>query len=315
MKKITIITPYAFSYPSHIVIVLKNTAGVDAAIIYLDEPAFIYQNLFHRVQNFLSKTFLKKNLKKTFATKRILKELAIRGQQDEIFVIRPDLLEDTMLKLIKSQTNNMVAYYWDSTRRFPRMIDVAPFFDTVYSYDRQDVKVHNYYFLTNYNFYEASVLAKPKYNFFNISTNDYRLPLLERIAEYITSKKWSQQILVYNKTEIDVKYVKWIDAQIATKDVKALIENCSIIVEIQRSEQIGLSFRVFESLALEKKLITTNRDIVNYDFYDSNNILVLDIENIHIPNSFVTTPYKKIDKDIVTYYHIDSWVNRVFKLE
>ena len=35
-------------------------------------------------------------------------------------------------------------------------------------------------------------------------------------------------------------------------------------------------------IGLKKKLITTNKDIVNYDFYNSNNIMVVDRANFQI---------------------------------
>ena len=65
--------------------------------------------------------------------------------------------------------------------------------------------------------------------------------------------------------------------------VEKLILKSKIIVEIQRNDQIGLSFRIFEALGYRKKLVTTNTDVVNYDFYNPQNILVIDENNIEIP--------------------------------
>ncbi|WP_228731997.1 MULTISPECIES: hypothetical protein [Pseudomonas] len=40
--------------------------------------------------------------------------------------------------------------------------------------------------------------------------------------------------------------------------------------------QAGLSFRFFEAMTSRKKVITTNKSVVDYDFYNPANILVID---------------------------------------
>ena len=82
-------------------------------------------------------------------------------------------------------------------------------------------------------------------------------------------------------------------------------------MEIQRTEQVGLSFRIFEALGHRKKLITTNKDIVNYDFYHPQNILVVDENTIEIPEEFVTSPYVEIEpahqySDLLGNVHLHS---------
>ncbi|RDK85490.1 hypothetical protein [Marinirhabdus gelatinilytica] len=313
-KKITIIAPYAFGYTTHIFRALKSYNGVTPTIIYLDNPAFQYKNSLHRLQNVFSKILLDKNLKKTFVSKRILKILKYIGPQDIIFMIRPDVLDTATLKTIKTYTIDLRAYYWDSTRRFPRKVEILPFFDVLYSYDKEDVEQYHLQFLTNYIFHEAKEDIPATYQFFNISTNDYRLPILERLAAHIDSKGWSRKILVYNGSPMPVEHVTLITTQKSSEEVAELISNCSIVVEIQRAEQIGLSFRIFEALGQRKKLITTNRDIVNYDFYRPENILVIDEDNIEIPETFVNTPYLEIPEEILAPYRVENWVQPVFSL-
>lgn len=312
LKKILIIAPYAFGYTKHIHKQLQRHQGVDSQILYLDQPAFVYKNVLHRLRNSVSKIF-GKNLKKTFVFERIIKEVEQLGQQDIVFIIRPDLLDDSTLQFIKERTHKFLAYYYDSTRRFPRKVAIIPFFDTIYSYDKLDVDTYNFKFLTNYIFDESEHNTH-EYLFFNISTNDYRFPLIEALAAYLKHKKWSYNIQVYNGSEMQSEHVKIITKQKSIVEVSELIKASKIIVEIQRTEQIGLSFRIFEALGHRKKLITTNTDIKNYDFYNPQNILVVDMHNIQIPEAFVTSSYLEIDDTIIAPYRIQHWVNRVFDL-
>jgi len=312
-KKILVIAPFAFGYTSHIYRTLNDVPGVDAAILYLDQPAFMYRNLIHKAHNFISKTFLGKNLKKTFVNQRLKVGLSKLGKQDTIFIIRPDILDDDLLHFIKSYTNRFVAYYYDSTRRFPRKANIISFFDKIYSYDKEDVAKFGFEFLTNY-IYDESDTSDCEYQFFNISTYDLRLDALKKLAVYIKSQGWTYKILVYNRSYIPANDVEIITEPIFIYEASELIKNSKILLDIQRSDQIGLSFRCMEALGHRKKLITTNKDIVNYDFYNPQNILVLDENNSVIPQEFVDSPYVEIAEPVLAGYRLENWVRPIFNL-
>ncbi|MCW5520334.1 hypothetical protein J1N09_10820 [Aureitalea sp. L0-47] len=312
-RRILVIAPYAFGYTFHIARALNDYPGVNASILYVDRPAFAYRNFMHKASNFISKTFLGKNLKKTFVSQRLKANISELGKQDTIFIIRPDMLDDELLGFIKGYTNKFLAYYYDSTRRFPRKAEIGSFFDTVYSYDKEDVAKFGFQFLTNY-IYDESDRSEYEYQFFNISTFDFRFPALEKLAAYIKQQAWTYKILVYNGSDMPATNVEIITEQFSIEDVSEKIKNCKILLEIQRSDQIGLSFRCMEALGHRKKLITTNKDIVNYDFYDSQNILVLDENNYHIPSEFVNSPYAEVTESVLSKYRVENWVRPIFNL-
>lgn len=312
-QKILLIAPTAFGYTKHIHDALQHYPTRVAHILYLDDPAFHYKNFFHKIQNFLSKAMLNKNLKKTFVDDRIKQGIQELGTQDFIFIIRPDILMDSTLSLLRKNTSRFVAYYYDSARRFPRKVAIKDYFDKVYSYDKLDVAAHGFDFLTNYIFDEG-VHTSYEYLFYNISTHDYRYPIIENLGKYIQEKGWSSKIQVYTPDAILSDGVEIIHAHKSIAEVATLMDKSKIIVEIQRTEQVGLSFRVFEALGKQKKLITTNRDIVHYDFYDPQNILVIDPQHLVIPEAFVESPYKAVSSTILDQYRLDHWVQKVFEL-
>ncbi len=312
-KKILVVAPYAFGYTSHLQRTLEDYSNVEASILYLDQPAFVYRNTLHKARNFFSKIFLGRNLKKTFVSRRLKTDISVLGKQDIIFIIRPDMLDDVLLDYIKSYAKKFIAYYYDSTRRFPRKAEIISFFDTVYSYDKEDVANFGFQFLTNYIFEESSE-SDYKYLFFNISTYDFRFPLLEKLAGYIKDHSWTYKVLVYNGSQMPATNVEIITKQLSIEEVSALIKNSKILLEIQRRDQLGLSFRIFEALGHRKKLITTNKDIVHYDFYNPQNILVVDENNIKIPAQFVSSPYIEVEESILSKYRVENWVRPIFDL-
>ncbi|WP_044399125.1 hypothetical protein [Lacinutrix sp. Hel_I_90] len=313
-KKILIIGPPSLGYLKKISKALQTYENVEASLVLIDRFTFKYKNFAHRISNFLSKIFLGRNLKKEYVNTHIIESIDALGNQDIIFIIRPDLLKQKTLKYLKTKTERLEAFYYDSTRRFPGKVDIIPLFDKVYSYDRIDVEKYNLEFLTNYIF-DTSNETNHESIFFNISTHDYRYEAMEKLAKYIHKKKWTKEILVLGPDELTSPYLTIIHEQIPVDEVAEKIKKSKIIIEIQRKEQVGLSFRVFEALGHNKKLITTNADVVNYDFYNPQNILVIDEDDIEIPEDFVNTPYAPVDKAILENYYLENWVKKVFHLQ
>jgi len=313
-KKIVIVGPPSFGYLTKINEALTSFSGVESKIVLIDKSSFKYKNLLHRLLNSFSKVFLNKNLKKEYLNSFLIDSIKKLGHQDVIFMIRPDLLSPKTLNFLKTQTQSLTAFYYDSTRRFPKKIDIINYFDTVYSYDKLDVETYNLKFLTNYIFDERENVNFEQL-FFNISTFDYRYQSMEELANYIDEKKWSKEILIYGSNGLKSDSLTLIHEQISVDVVADKINRSKIIIEIQRKEQIGLSFRVFEALGQRKKLITTNTDIVNYDFYHPQNILVIDEAAINIPEDFVNSPYIPISDKVLDKYRLRNWTKKLFDLE
>jgi hypothetical protein len=98
------------------------------------------------------------------------------------------------------------------------------------------------------------------------------------------------------------------------KELEQYLENTEMFLDIIREKQTGMSFRVFESLAYQKKLITTNPIVKEYDFYTGNNVMVVDPRNIVMDPEFFKTPYQPLDEAVYEKYTLDTWVKKVFDL-
>ena len=110
------------------------------------------------------------------------------------------------------------------------------------------------------------------------------------------------------------KSIRFQSKKIPLKNLLELYTETKIIVDIVQGNQSGLSFRVFEAMALDKKIITNNPNIKNYNFYNPNNILIIDDE-LQFDTPFFETDYTPIPNAIYNQYTIDSWVNVIFKLK
>lgn len=88
------------------------------------------------------------------------------------------------------------------------------------------------------------------------------------------------------------------------------LRNSRVLCEVVQPMQIGLTVRAMEALFYKKKLITNNFDIVNYDFYNANNILVINKETtVQNVENFLLLPYCEINSEIIDRYEIKNMLN------
>jgi hypothetical protein len=68
-------------------------------------------------------------------------------------------------------------------------------------------------------------------------------------------------------------------------------------------------------MALNRKIITANPYVNQYDFYNPNNILVLNEDLSNLEQTFFETDYEPIPEEIYRKYTLENWVNTVFRLD
>ena len=86
-----------------------------------------------------------------------------------------------------------------------------------------------------------------------------------------------------------------------------------IAVDVQFGSQAGLTMRTIESLATKTKLITTNHNVKEYDFYNPNNICIIDKENPVVLKEFFESEYVDIPKEILNKYTLSNWIKTLLQ--
>ncbi|MFD1015968.1 hypothetical protein [Winogradskyella rapida] len=274
-----------------------------------------YVNLNQRLKSFYYKKVKKLKLKNFYKYNPIIQEIANK-KYDLTLIVRPDLFFDSQLKVLRKNSTILLAYYHDSINNISRKKDVIHFFDKVYSYEKIDVKNYDLNFIPNFIYIKKTDKKKniTKPSFFTIISKDYRFNSLLKVASYLKNKNYDYKFLVHsNKKQPANDIIDFIQERKNNDQVLEYINQHSIIVDIHKFNiQDGLTFRVFESIFLEKKLITSNSDIKNYDFYNPNNIFIIeDFDAIDIPETFISSPYEKIPNKIYHKYHYSYWLKTI----
>lgn len=128
---------------------------------------------------------------------------------------------------------------------------------------------------------------------------------LQHLSDIETSLK--QADLTYRFKVID-------RAEDTVRYIDNLKEICAsrCLVDLYNTTNEGISLRVMEALFFKKKLITTNRFVKNYDFYNPHNIFIWGVDDVRFLKEFVETDYSPVEDVIVSRYEINNWI-KVFE--
>lgn len=323
--KICLISFDFWNYDQYIVHELKNR-GIEAH--HINIGGFRHKNLLTRVVNMFSKIFLNRNLKYEKRQEYVKKTLEKIGHQDIILIINPETLELNTIEFASRHCNQLMAYLYDSLDRCPAQ-KVLHLFDKIFSFDHQDVEKYGFEKITNFNYLEylPQELQNPNLGLFYITSFDKTRnriikPLSQKLSllgirskiVVVGKKGWKLKMKSHfgkNLENISIQYRK---KTTSTKATLKEYKNAKVLLDLMRSGQTGLSFRVFEAMAMEKKIITDNPEIKNYDFYNPHNILVLEENFSNLETDFFNTPYQKIPQEIYNRYTLKNWVEYVFNL-
>lgn len=87
------------------------------------------------------------------------------------------------------------------------------------------------------------------------------------------------------------------------------IRKSKVVVEIVQDGQNGLTVRALEAMFFRTKLITNNSEIRKFDFYNNNNIFIVNEDNSDKLDDFLHTPFQSVDKKTLYQYDADGWLD------
>lgn len=261
--------------------------------------------------------------------KKILNETNNK-HYDYILCIRCEAFSRKTIKTFRNQHPNakMVVFFWDSFNNNKNSAHVYDLFDRAFCFDKFDSKKYGVHFkpLFYYDLYtKVNKSEHYKYKTLFIGTlHSDRFKLVHEIESQLIdmgheSYSWFYlpSRLLFYKMRMEDKTIKNIDKSIikyktlTLKQMVKLYEQSEIIIDVHHPKQTGLTMRTFEALGAKRKLITTNKDIVTYDFYNPRNILVVDRDNIVIPKSFVEEPFEDLPEELYKKYSLTRWLKEI----
>ena len=316
--KITIISFDYFDFDKNIMEALQKK-GIEAHHIDISKFKYRYKSFGEKVKNFFSKLLLGTNVKRVHMEAFVLRELEQWGRQDQILVIRPDRISRKTHEKIKGFTQKYIAYLYDSTNRFPVDHLLKGLYDTIYTFDIDDADKYGFQFISNYIYLDKKPLVPASElptDIFMIASIDERLPLWNQVSAYCRENGIQSDFICVGKkkpVELDVGIV-YSKKNLFLEAIENRMFQSKAFLDLIRTEQNGLSFRIFEAMAYQRKIITSNASVRRYPFYNPNNILVLNESTITEIKVFMERPFEPLTEEMYHHYTVSNWVDTVFEL-
>lgn len=289
---------------------------------------FKYDNNILRVKNFFLKNFFgnrtyKKELIRKFRSGHMCQEIGHLGEKsiDYILIIRPDIFDiETIQKLLKIG-KKVVAYQWDGLQRYPEVFNCIHLFEKFLIFDENDYNNYhseypNIQLCDNFFFdfdEETENCSKNNIIYYVGSYIENRIDdliyIMNELAKYDVN--FDINLKYYRNTKpINAPDIKFFKDNFTFKDNIKRLKASRIILDFKVKEHNGLSLRFFEALRYQKKIITNNKTVMEYDFYDPQNIFIINHDDMSRLGEFISTPYKEISKEIVDQYSFSSWLSK-----
>lgn len=255
---------------------------------------------------------------------------------DYVFFVNIEAASKNSLLKIKEYHPHakFLLYEWDSLVNNKHALNLLEDFDAVWSFDRNDCDELGINFLPLFynNKYAATRkhTSSFKYETLFVGTlHSDRYKFVKEIERQVLDlghgerKTFSwfyfpSKILYYKMWMENRQFrhiVKKEDLRFTALSLEQLIDlvGCSrIIIDAQHPKQTGLTMRSIEALGANRKLITTNKDIQNYDFYDPNNILIVDRKDPKVTVDFLNAEYIEVNENVYKKYSLESWLETIF---
>jgi hypothetical protein len=324
-KKVLLIAAQLFNYEKEIHIELENQGA--EVTRYDQRPA----------NDFLTKVFIRLNLKFLIKKKidnyykNIIQEIS-EIDYDYIFLVSPEAIDVITLQKIKNiqKKARIFIYMWDSIKNKRQALSLLPLSDKFFTFDSSDIAINNkiiflpLFYIQDYQ--NITVEDKPLYDIAFIGTiHSDRYKIIKDIEElaiknnltmysyfYSPSRLlfWIKKLTDRNFFFIDEKDISY--KSLNKENILKIIQNTKSVIDIEHPSQNGLTMRTIEMLGAKRKLLSTNKNIAIYDFFNDSNIYVLDRNNLEIDKDFFYIPYQPLDKNIYDKYSLHSWIKIIF---
>lgn len=324
-NKILFISISTFNYEKAIKTELENKGfEVD---LYDERPS---NNIFTKGLIRLKKSLYGYHLNKYY--KRIIAEISIKNY-DFLFALKGEsvplfFIEEFKMKFPKAQ---LIFYTWDSFKNNSNPLTFLHLFDKKFTFDSGDALDYKLYFrplfyLNEYSNIKNVTSKKYEYDLLFLGTaHTDRYIISNKIVEICKSYKFSSFTYYYMQGKFVFLFKRFFDKSfqffdknkisfrsLNSNEILELYDKSKVILDIHHPSQSGLTMRNCEALGARKKLITTNQEIKKYKFYNPNNILVIDRNDIKIDKSFFFKNYVPIDTEIYDALSISGWVDSIF---
>lgn len=203
----------------------------------------------------------------------------------------------------KNKKIKIILWYWNPVSSYVNGAHETDCVDEIWTYNKFDAEKYNFKYNTQFYIKENLENKKMKYDIVFCGKNKGREDNILNVQKEIEKENLICYFKIVNSKKDYISYKDYLD----------LILSSKCILDYNNEEIAPLTLRPLEALFYNKKLVTNNKDIKNYDFYNSNNIFILGEDKLENLKDFLDREYVEIDKEIIENYSYNKWIQRFKK--
>lgn len=325
-KSILLISPDFFNYSQ---IIKEEMEKIGFHVDWFSDRNSV--SFFKRALLRVRKQMLAKDIKR-YLTK-ILKSCENKVYTYVVIINGEVITEEFLRKLRVNQKNaRFVLYMWDSLENFKDSQKILSYFDSVYSFDSKDCETYSLKFLPLFYYdqdafdrfastpkiYDYAYIGTVKRGKLNSLKNLFNLLGMHFSRSYTYLYLQKRLVYLYYKIK-DGEFKKSRMSDFRYKRLTAaqcnnILMQSNIIIDVPMKNQNGLTIRTLETISRGQRLITTNENIKNYDFYREDQIYIYRGGEIDYSKSFFQCN-QVICNERIKKYFIGDWLKEILAVD
>lgn len=189
------------------------------------------------------------------------------------------------------------------------------------SYNKHDCEKYDICYLSEFMCVDTNVFEKHfepsvKYDAVFVGAAKDRKDMIKGIKDKFDRLGYNVYFYVTGYPELSGNRCKDNEFLSYDKYIDLMYESKAIIDLVGKSNY-GLTIRPIEAMLSKRKLITNYTDVLKYDFYNENNILVYfdnDEEFELKVMNLLNTRFCEVDSNIVDSYTLNGWIDKIIEL-
>jgi hypothetical protein len=240
----------------------------------------------------------------------------LAGVEEENIIIFDGHVRTEFLKWIRKNNpkKRIILWLWNTVAEVENNLHLEGIPDgmEIWSYSEYDCKKYNLSYNTTF-FWDKKDKIEDEIvqDLYFIGKDKGRLQKVKYIASVCNERKinFTYHIVKTHKYSLPKKEYK---SSISYLEVQKNIAKSKAILDIQVSKTAGPSLRALEAVFYGKKLVTDDKNVKTFKFYNKNNIFIIGEDDLNELKAFLDSPVVPIREEDVEYYNVRNWLARFY---
>ena len=207
----------------------------------------------------------------------------------------------------------IIWWYWNKVTQVDHPERVLEQNCEKWSFDQEDCKKYGMHYNTQYYFKSFQLPDRKVINdIYFLGTDGGRKEKIGSLYEQFQKMqlKTDMHIVTDSIDPADPYYALLQKDKVSYEENLERIAQSKAVLEVLREGQTGQTLRALECLFYRKKLITNDKRVEQYDYYNKDNIFIIGKDDFDTLPAFLERPFLDIEEKTVEKYDCKAWLER-----